>query len=669
MQRRVLAPPPIPDWSDVYPERRDYHEPQAIDRLVAKGRLAMRRALREPLIGEPLKRDVKGVMRKWRSLARCSDAELFERVGKLRPRLRREQLKGAAMREAFALVAELAHRTLGLRPFENQLLGGVALLQGLLVEMQTGEGKTLTAMLPAAVAGLAGVPVHMVTVNDYLAERDAELAKPLLSALGLTVGVIGQGMDEDVRRAAYKADIVYGTNKQIVFDYLRDRVHLSGLSGNGEIKASWLAGSGRASTAPLLRGLHMAIVDEADSIMIDEARTPLVLSRKRPAEDEAQLAREALALSGDLEQGRDYRVFALERRVELTDAGKELLAEAGDRVGPLLKSRRRREEAVVQALYARHLLKRDEHYIVSEGKVHIVDEYTGRLMSDRTWSLGLHQMVEIKEGCAPSDRSETLAQITFQRFFRRYRHLSGMTGTAREVEGELWAVYHLPMLIIAPRIATRRVVRRPRVTSSTERKWSLVVERVRDLQAQGRAVLIGTRTVRASHEISERLRREGLEHRVLNAANHREEAEIVALAGEASRITVATNMAGRGTDIKLGHGVAELGGLVVIVTERHDAGRIDRQLIGRCARQGDPGTAETYLALDDEQLAHSSLKRLAPLLAWLIEAVPTLSQPIARAAFGLAQRQQERLHADLREACVAQDLQLARILAFSGPPE
>jgi len=666
---RLLQPPIIPDWSDPYPEVRDTFEQNPLEHVTSMARLFARRRLRAWLIARPLKSDVRKVIACSRRLEGSGEAELLARVRELRPRLRRDRLVGRSTAEAFALVAELAHRLLGLRPFENQLLGGIALLRGVLVEMETGEGKTLTATLPAAVAALAGVPVHVFTVNDYLAQRDAEFARPLFSAMGLSIGTVGEGMEEDARRTAYAADVVYGTNKQIVFDYLRDSVRMSGASSAAELKATWLAGADATAGAPLLRGLHMAIIDEADSILIDEARTPLVLSRKRPAETEAEVARDALSLAGTLAEGLDYRVHALEQRVDLTPRGKEAVAAAADRVGPLLRSGRRREEAVLQALFARHLLRRDEHYLVDEDKVHIIDEYTGRLMSDRSWSLGLHQMVEIKEGCPPSDRSETLAQITFQRFFRRYYHLAGMTGTGREVERELWSVYKLPMLVIPPRRTNRRIVQPAVIAGSTEGKWQCVIDRVRALSNAGQAVLVGTRTVRASAEISQRLTEEGLVHSLLSAANHREEAAIVVKAGEAGQITVATNMAGRGTDIKLGPGVAERGGLVVIVTERHDSGRIDRQLIGRCARQGDPGLAETYLALDDEQLQRSSLRRALGVLAWLLARSPAFGQVVGRAAFRLAQREQERLNADIREACVAMDLQLARMLAFSGSPE
>lgn len=666
---QLLQFPPVPEWSAFYAEAQTSIDQQPLENIIASIRLQARKRFRKKLIGRPLLHDVRKIVAKSRKLQHLEADELSARIKALRPRLRRRQFGGGTALEAFALVSELAHRTLGLRPFENQLLGGAAMLRGLLIEMQTGEGKTLTATLPAAVAALAGVPVHVFTVNDYLAQRDAEFGAPLFAAMGLSIGIVGDGMSEEERRVAYGADIVFGTNKQIVFDYLRDRVHLTRFSGEGEMKADWLLQSTAQAGGPLLRGLHMAIIDEADSILIDEARTPLVLSRKVPAETEAEVAREALALARELVAGADYRVLALQQHIEITRQGKDRIAGAADKVGPLLQSRRRREEAVSQALFALHILRRDEHYVVEDEKVQIVDEYTGRLMVDRSWSLGLHQMVEIKEGCPPSERSETLAQITFQRFFRRYRHICGMTGTGFEVEKELWSVYRLPMLVIPPRRPTKRIVRRAIIARHNEAKLKRVVARVRALRDRGQPVLIGTRTVHASAEISERLTAENIPHNLLNAANHKAEAEIVAMGGHAGQVTVATNMAGRGTDIKLGPGVRERGGLAVLVTERHDSGRIDRQLVGRCARQGDPGVAETILALDDEQIRRTSMRRWRRFIAVALVVMPPLGQAMGRLAFRLAQREQEKLNADIREECVAMDRQLARTLAFSGPPE
>lgn len=669
MSLRVLRPPVLPHGSDAYAQEREPEDPQALDRLFDAGSLALRQTLGGAIVRRPLEKLLRAVVRRGAGLSARSDDDLLGRLRNLRPLMRRERLSGQATLESFALVREMAARKLGLRPFDVQMLGSLAMFHGLLVEMETGEGKTLTATVAAAVAALAGVPVHVITVNDYLAARDHAFAEPLLTALGLTCGLVAEGADEEARRTAYAAAVVHGTNKQIVFDYLRDRVQLARVSGGIELKASWLADPQRARGRLLLRGLHMGIIDEADSILIDEARTPLVLSRKRANPQEEAVAREALQLADALVESQHYRVLGLERRVELTDPGKDRLAEVAADAGPLLRGRRRREEAVVQALYARHLLRRDEHYLVQDSKVQIVDEYTGRLMADRSWSLGLHQMVEIKEDCPPSDQNETLAQITYQRFFRRYRHLAGMTGTAREVEGELWAVYRLPLIALPTRVPSRRVVVPAAVSGSSEDKWARIVDRVGRLSREGCPVLIGTRTVRASTEVSDRLQAAGIVHQVLNAANHADEARIVAQAGQAGQVTVATNLAGRGTDIKLGDGVVDLGGLVVILTERHDAGRIDRQLIGRCARQGDPGLAEAYLALDDDQFRQSSLHFLAPLLARLTHGLPWLGQPVSRWAFDRAQREQERLHQELREACVEQDRQLARMLAFSGAPE
>ncbi len=611
-----------------------------------------------------LKRIVRSVNRAGPAFAAMDNAELGEAARALRLDLRRLGFRDEVVARSFALIREIAQREIGLRHYDVQLQGGYGLLKGIAVEMDTGEGKTLTATLAAGTAALAGIPVHIVTVNDYLAARDAEDMGPIYRALSLKVGVIVHGIAPPERREAYACDVTYASNKEIAFDYLRDRLALGRRSENLRLKLERLQGRDERLKRVVMRGLHFAIVDEADSVLIDEARTPLIISGETDPGDELERAEASMQLADELVEDSDYRIIKDERRIELTDAGREKLTELGEQLGGIWRSRIRREEAARQALTARHLFHRDEHYLVRDGKVQIVDEYTGRIMADRSWSEGLHQLVEFKEGVEVTGQKLPLARITYQRFFRRYRRLAGMTGTAREGAREFWSVYRLPVA----RIPTNRPLRRrrlpPRIFQTLDAKWDAVTERVRELNRSGHPVLIGTRSVKASETVSEWLQQARLEHVVLSAAQNKDEAEIIARAGEARRITVATNMAGRGVDIRLGPGVKELGGLHVILTERHDAGRIDRQLEGRCGRQGDPGTAEAILSLEDpllEIVKAPALRRLARgngRANWA-----------AGGLFNKAQKKAERVHSRARRDLVKLDQKLGTLLAFSGGME
>ncbi len=493
---------------------------------------------------------------------------------------------------AFALIRELSDRILGKRHFDVQIVGGFAMIKGMLAEMATGEGKTLTATLVAGTAGLAGVPIHVVTANDYLVRRDAELMEPLYAALGLSVGIVVGGQSLEERQAAYAKDITYCTNKDLAFDYLRDRMVLGQTVGDLKLKLESLYTASPRSRQLRLRGLHFALVDEADSVLVDEARTPLIISGETNAAIDSATVASALELASHLQQDVDFIVSTEDRRVFLTEKGQTQVESFARRRSGHWQSIVSREELARQALAAVHLFNRDEHYIVADGKVRIVDEYTGRIMPDRQWSDGLHQMIEHKEGCALSERRETLARITYQRFFRRYRQLAGMSGTLLPVAAELWRVYRLPVVRIPTAKPVRRIHRSDVIVATAEEKWQRIVARVASLHETGVPVLIGTRSVASSAHASALLTSAGLPHCVLNATQDKDEAEIVAKAGLIGRITVATNLAGRGTDIHLGDGVEELGGLHVIMTERHDARRIDLQLAGRAGRQGEPGSFE-----------------------------------------------------------------------------
>jgi preprotein translocase subunit SecA len=451
----------------------------------------------------------------------------------------------------------------------------------------------------------------------------------------------------------------------MAFDYLRDRLALAGGPNNLALKLRRLLGGADESSGVVMRGLHFAIVDEADSVLVDEARTPLIISRQTDSDDERRWSEAALQLADELEPDVHYKLLREERRIELTREGRERLDEIGEAWGGIWHSRIRREESARQALTAVQLFQAGDHYLVRDGKVQIIDEYTGRIMADRSWSEGLHQLVEAKEGCEVTSRKIPVARMTYQRFFRRYQRLAGMTGTAQEVGSEFWKVYHLPVVRIPTNRPVQRRRQKTRFFPTAEEKWSAVVARAGELRAQGRPVLIGTRSVDASETVSARLREAGLDHVVLNAAQDEDEAEIIAQAGQFGRLTVATNMAGRGVDIRLPQEVLALGGLHVILTERHDARRIDRQLEGRCGRQGDPGSTETLLSLEDPLL---ELVKSSPALR-ASHLGGGLGRLASRRVFAKAQRRAERAHSRARYELLKQDRKLGVVLAFSGGME
>jgi len=640
-----------------YPERDEAREGR-LERAVTALRYFTGAASLSPL---QLRRIVAATEKAAAGVDRLDAVALRARALQLRARLQRagsRELELAA--ETFALVREAATRTIGQRHFDVQLIGGWAMLNGMVAEMETGEGKTITATLTAATAALAGRAVHVITVNDYLAERDSQWMRPVYEALGLKVGCIRQGMEPEARRAAYRCDVTYCSNKEIAFDYLRDRMVLGGKPRPIASKIDALAG-GSVAERLLLRGLQFAIVDEADSVLVDEARTPLILSAQGRHSQEEELHREALALARQLDEG-DFEVG--EDGVEITDAGLDRLEALSESLAGVWRGPRRREQLVRQALSALHLFQRDRQYLVREGKVVIIDENTGRLMPDRSWERGLHQLIELKEGCEVTGRRETLARISYQRFFRRFVHLSGMTGTASEVAGELWAVYRLRVATIPTHKPGRRATLPDRVFGRSERKWREVVATVAALHAAGRPVLIGTRSVAASETLAEHLDAAKIPYRLLNARQDRDEAEIIAQAGEAGRITVATNMAGRGTDIRLAAGVAERGGLHVVATELNDSARIDRQLFGRCARQGDPGSCQAILAIEEDLVAS-----FFPLAADLLQRLGRLPVWLGRLVFRVAQWRAERAYSRARRDLLDLDDYLGDILAFSGRGE
>ncbi len=617
--------------------------------------------------------------------AGLSDQVLCSQARALGGRLKREGFTPVPSARCFALIGEAAQRVLGQRPYPTQYRAAWSLLQGTLVEMATGEGKTFAAALPAIAVALARVPVHVVTVNDYLAARDAQTMGPLYAFFGLRVGVIVNGLQKGERRTAYNADVTYASNKELAFDYLRDRATLGERASGLHLSLEQLRDVHRPRAGPeagvVMRGLAYCIVDEADSVFVDEARTPLILSTQPKHAPQVADYERALALAAAMDAQTHYSVDERTRRVRLMPASYEwldaaveptLAADEGDEgaEASVWASARAREELVQQALAASLLYLRDRHYVVTDGKVQIVDEATGRVMPDRAWERGLHQMIEAKEGVVLTGQRETLARITYQRLFRRYVRLAGMTGTALEVASEIRRVYGLDVVRVPLHRRSQRRVGPARCYADAAAKWHAVaVAARRQSVKRRRPVLIGTRSVQASEQISAVLREHGVEHVVLNAKQDQDEAAIVAQAGQAGRVTVATNMAGRGTDIVLGPGVVEAGGLHVILTEFHESRRIDRQLIGRCARQGDPGTAQALVALDDELFA----AQLPTFSKWLAarSRVRRIGVPrwLLAGLRWLAQRRAEAHQGEVRMMTLQHDQQLARLLSFSGRGE
>jgi preprotein translocase subunit SecA len=495
--------------------------------------------------------------------------------------------------QVFALVREAAKRTVDMRPFDVQLLGGVVLHQGRIAEMKTGEGKTLVATMPLVLNALAGKGVHLITVNDYLARRDAEWMGQIYSFLGLEVGTIEHGMSDEQRKQAYASDIVYGTNNEFGFDYLRD---------NMKFYPHQL----------VQRDLYYAIVDEVDSVLIDEARTPLIISG--PADGSTALYKQVDVIIPRLKRDRDYTVDEKAKSVTLTDDG-VIRCEEILKVDNLFDPKNiTYQHHVLQALKAHELFKRDVDYIVRDGQVIIVDEFTGRIMPGRRYSDGLHQALEAKERVRVEAENQTLASITFQNFFRMYDKLAGMTGTADTEAVEFKEIYNLDVNVIPTH---KPMIRKdfPDVVYRTQKeKYTAIVEEIRDLYTRGQPVLVGTTSIDKSEHIADNLKNLRIPHDVLNAKHHEKEAEIIAQAGEQGRVTIATNMAGRGTDIVLGQGVRERGGLHILGTERHESRRIDNQLRGRSGRQGDPGSSRFYLALDDDLLRLFGSDRISGLM-------------------------------------------------------
>jgi preprotein translocase subunit SecA len=565
----------------------------------------------------------------------ASDEELKAKTPYFRDKLQKGVELDDILVEAFAVAREAARRTVQMRPFDVQILGGLVLHEGKIAEMKTGEGKTLAATMPIYLNALAGKGVHLVTVNDYLARRDAAWMGPIYQFLGMTVGVIVHGMDDDERRKAYHTDITYGTNNEFGFDYLRDNMKFS-------------------LDDYVQRDFFYAIVDEVDSILIDEARTPLIISG---ASDEStdKYARVNQVIP-HLKKDKDYKVEEKSRTVVLTEEGVASVEEFL-KVQNLYEPRNMEIlHHVNQALRAHTLFKRDVDYLVKEGKVIIVDEFTGRVMPGRRYSDGLHQALEAKEKVKIEQENQTMASITFQNYFRMYDKLAGMTGTADTEAEEFGKIYKLEVLVLPTNMPMIRTDYSDVIYKTEKEKFNAVIEEIKQLHEAKRPVLVGTISIEKSELLSKYLTRTGIKHHVLNAKNHEREAEIVAQAGQPGQVTISTNMAGRGTDIKLGERVAELGGLHILGTERHESRRIDNQLRGRSGRQGDMGSSRFYLSLEDDLLRIFGAERISSVMDRIgMEEGEPIEHRLISKAIENAQKRVEGQNFDIRKHLLEYD--------------
>ena len=566
---------------------------------------------------------------------------------------------------ALAAVREAAARKTGLRPYREQLIGALALYKGYLAEMATGEGKTLTASLAAILNGWSGLPCHVITVNDYLAERDAKWFKDLFAFCKVSVGYVVGDMKPQERKQSYSRDVVYTTSKEICADFLRDRIQLSTVKESTRcVLRKLLNPGGSHADRLIMRGLHTAIIDEADSVLIDEAVTPLIISRQKENEFLKEATQTACKIAQRLERDEHYTVDPLYKEIKLLDSADEVIDEVIETIPREWRNLARRHEIVKQAISAKEFFHLGKQYIIREGKIVIVDESTGRPMPMRSWGDGLHQAIEAKENLEQTPPNETIARMSFQRFFRLFKRLSGMSGTANEGAGEFWKIYQLPVMRIPTHKPCIREHLQEQVFRTQEDKWSAIIDEIERVHASERPILIGTRTIEASEHLAGLLNERGLTFNLLNATNMKEEASIIADAGHQRRITIATNMAGRGTDIKLSKDVAKLGGLHVLATERHESRRVDRQLFGRAGRQGDPGSCISFVSLEDELY-----QRFSPApINWLVKRTSDklIPERLSKIAMSTCQYLSQQITFKQRCAVLRKDNWLDEALSFSG---
>lgn len=570
-----------------------------------------------------------------KGLEGLSDSTLAGHTEKFRDRLKAGETLDDILPEAFAVCREASKRVLGMRHFDVQLMGGMCLHEGKIAEMRTGEGKTLVATLPVYLNALEGKGVHMITVNDYLAKRDSEWMGHLYRFLGLSVGLIAHEMDFPERKYAYSCDITFGTNNEFGFDYLRDNMVIT-------------------ADQMVQRSLHFAIIDEVDSILIDEARTPLIISG--PGSKSTDMYVTMARAVATLKEGEDYTVDEKQKTVAPSDEAVLKVEKIVGTKNLYAPENIELSHCFTAALRARAIMHRDKDYVVRDDEIIIVDEFTGRLMPGRRYSDGLHQAIEAKEGVKVQRESQTLASITFQNYFRMYKKLGGMTGTAKTEEDEFLKIYNLPVVVIPTNKPIARIDNPDMIYKTKKGKYNAVANAVAEIHASGRPVLIGTTSIVQSEEMSRLLKARDIPHNVLNAKFHEKEAEIIKDAGQLNAVTIATNMAGRGTDIMLGEGVKELGGLAIIGTERHESRRIDNQLRGRAGRQGDPGTSRFYLSLEDDLMRLFAADNIAKVMDKLgMDEDEAIEHSLITRSIENAQKKVEARNFDIRKHVLEYD--------------
>ncbi|MBQ2559239.1 MAG: hypothetical protein II565_01395 [Fibrobacter sp.] len=635
--------------------------PTGLDAFVLRlsGKIKERSSIRRKML-----RTARRIDRMSQELTALKESEIRKRLSVIREKFKRP-VEEDVLADAFALVQESVSRILGYRPYVEQIAGALALYNGYIAEMSTGEGKTVTAAMCGIVRGWSGRPCHVITANDYLASRDAQIMGKLYNFCGVSVGAVTGAMKPPERRAGYAADVTYSTAKEVLADFLRDRIAM-GKSQNfsKRILDSFTLQQKAVSDKLVQRGLYTAIVDEADNVLIDEAVTPLIISREKENKGFNRTCEIAFELSKKLVCDVDYKVdiklrtvrFLVDMDERLEEIQDELAEQSGGDGGFCRASFLK--DLVRQALIAKELFVLGRQYVIEEGKIIIVDESTGRKMPMRSWNGGLHQMIELKEGLELSGLKETEARMSFQRFFRLYKHFSGMTGTGKEASNEFWMIYGTPVLCIPNHRKNRRKIYRLKTYSTKEKKRKAIVNEVVRVHKLGRPILIGTKDIDESETFGQMLSKIGLHCRIINAVRSDDEANIIAEAGKAGAITVATNMAGRGTDIKIPPGVRKIGGLHVIATECNMSSRIDRQLFGRSARQGDPGSASHYASFEDEVLRRNLPNALMSLFRH--------AGPLASLAVKWAQHRAGRKSYQSRVSVQRTDTWLEESLGFSG---
>ncbi len=597
-----------------------------------------------------------------------SNQELQQQLLLLKQAYRRRKKNHTSLQQTFALITEVASRTLGMRPYEVQILAAIALSHGYLAEMATGEGKSLTACFPAILAAWQTKPCHIITVNDYLAERDTEELAPLYQFCDISVDWIGSKMNLSARQKGYAADVVYITSKELLADFLRDQLQLKGCQNTEQQR---LRQANDPSSFPMgalvMRGIDTAIIDEADSVLIDEAITPLLISQPQKNVSFQNTIIETQKFAEALTTDIDYRVDSRYREINLTETGKKTISQKAGSLPGIFQNEQRCKELVLTCLLAKEFYRRDDNYVVTDNKVLIVDEFSGRMMPGRSWRQGLHQAIEARENLPLSNPNETLARLSFQNFFRMFQNLCGLTGTAQEVATEFWDIYQLSVVSIPTHRSCQRKTLKKQYYLGQEKKWQAICAEIACCQASGQPVLVGTRSLAASNILAEMLTSQAIPFQLLNALNHKKEAEVIASAGQLGKVTIATNMAGRGADIKLDKKVIHLGGLHVILSEHHESKRIDRQLLGRCARQGNPGSVRNYASLEDDLLQKYGSKLLVKILS---DGISTQKKRgwLFNKLINQAQKSSQKIAYKQRLNILEVDTQLENLLSFAPSP-